>query len=380
MMSAILLCEVYWLALGALLMFGAYVLFSSNLRVFTWVRRHNSVYLPVVFLAVFALAISIRVFVIEIFAIPSGSMENTLISGDKVLVNKLNYGPAMPRSPFEVPWLNLVWYLSTEKTTRIDSLYWNYKRLSGFSAVKHGDITVFIHPLWGKRDNYFVKRCVAIAGDTLQIIKGIVYINGQVQPVPDQVKQRYRVKANNGSLFRKLTDSLEIEDWNVPVRENNKYFELLLTNLQHKQLLKQACIDSLLLNVAGKDSTHWVYPKDNNNPWTIDDFGPLVNPRKGMTIKLTHFSYLIYQRTINTLEKQKLRENNGLFYLNGQPVTSYTFRHNYYFMMGDNRNDSNDSRYWGFVPEENIVGKATIILFSNDGNDLHWKRMLKIVK
>ncbi|MDP3446415.1 MAG: signal peptidase I, partial [Ignavibacteria bacterium] len=180
---------LYWLALGVLFVFLICVLFKSKLSVFVWIRKHSFVSSMISIVAIFLLAISMRVFFIEIFSIPSGSMEDTLLPGDKVLVSKLNYGPAMPKSPYEVPWFNLIWYLSADKTTNMDSIYWDYKRLSGFSSVKRGDVAVFIHPLWGKRNNFFIKRCVALPGDTLQIIDGVVYVSLKAIAVPDLVKQ-----------------------------------------------------------------------------------------------------------------------------------------------------------------------------------------------
>jgi signal peptidase I len=304
-------------------------------------------------------------------------MENTLLVGDKILVSKLNYGPALPRSPYEIPWINVLWYLGANKKTRLDSAYWSYSRLSGFSFVKHGDVTVFIHPLWGKRDNYFIKRCVGIPGDTLQIIDGIVFDNRHAVTVSENIKQQYKMKITNRTEFSSLIESLELETWGNNSGNNNENIMLNLTRLQQEQLSIKKCVDSVAISYVGKDSTQWVDPRHRELAWTIDNFGPLVIPRKGMTIKLTPISFMIYRRTIARLEKVKLEEKKGLFYLNGQPVTTYMFRQNYYFMMGDNRNNSNDSRYWGLVPEENIVGKAVAVLFSNGQNGFRWNRILK---
>ncbi len=317
---------LYWLALGAFLVFLICLLFLSKLLAFVWVRKHSFVSSLISMVGIFLLAISIRVFFIEIFSIPSSSMENTLFPGDKILVSKLNYGPAMPKSPYEIPWINLIWYLSADKTTNMDSVYWNYKRLSGFSSLKRCDVVVFLHPRWGKRDNFFVKRCVAAPGDTLQIIDGVVYANRQVLTIPDLAKQPYK------------------------------------------------------MNLVKNDSTQWVYPKNRKLAWTIDHYGPVVIPQKGMTIKLTPINYLVYRQTINRLEEIKLEEKDGIFYLNNEAATTYTFRRNYYFMMGDNRHNSNDSRYWGFVPEKLIIGKAAIVLFSYGEDGFRWNRVFKVIR
>lgn len=376
----ITLIGIYWLALGALLVFLIYVLFRSDHSLFVWLRKHSFVSSLGSIVGIFILAISIRMYLIEIFSIPSGSMENTLLVGDKILVSKLNYGPALPKSPFEIPWINLIWYLSADKTTKLDSAYWDFNRLSGFSSVKHGDVVVFIHPLWGKRDNYFIKRCVGIPGDTLQVIDGIVFADRQAITVSDNAKQPYQVKVSNRSKFRSLVDSLDFETLDNNSGRNNESISLNITKLQQNQLSEKKYVNSVSISLVENDSTQWVEPIDKKMAWTIDNFGPLVIPRKGVTINLTHISFLVYRQTITRLEKMKMEEKSGVFYLNGQPVTTYTFRQNYYFMMGDNRHNSNDSRYWGLVPEENIVGKAVVILFSNGLNGFKWSRLLKLLK
>ena len=374
------LSGLYWIAIGLMLVLLMGLLFRSNLSVFVWIRKYRFVSTLILMVGIFLLAISIRVFFIEIFSIPSSSMENSLLPGDKVLVSKLNYGPVLPKSPYEIPWINLIWYLCAGKKVQLDSVYWDYKRLSGFSSIKHGDITVFIHPLWGKKDNYFIKRCMAIPGDTLQIIDGVVFDNRQAVAIPDLIKQPYDLTVNNWPAFRKLTDSLKIEAREYHSWRNNEHYEFNLTNLQLKQLHGNNCVDSVSMNLVNNDSMQWVNPKNCNPTWTIDNYGPLVIPRKGMTIKLTLINYLVYQQTINQLEKAKIIEKNGVFYLNDQPTSFYTFKKNYYFMMGDNRHNSNDSRYWGLVPEENVVGKAVVLLFSNNESGIQWHRVLKLIK
>ena len=376
----IILSGLYWLAAGIALITGVFVLYYSNIKIFTWVRGNRFLNPIFVLLFILVISISVRVFFIEIFAIPSGSMENTLIAGDKVLVSKLNYGPSLPRSPFDIPWFNLIWYLEAKASTNIDSVYWNYKRLNGYSPAKHGDVMVFLRPVRGIRNNFFIKRCTGLPGDTLQIINSIVYYNGKAMAIPDHVKQCYNVKINDWTKFLKQTDSLGIEGTRMSHSQQKGNADLILTTFQLRQLTGQASIDSIYICKAGNDSTKWVYPKTRLFGWTIDNYGPLVIPRKGLIIKLTHLSYMVYQRTINLLEKEKISEKSGIFYLNGEPVSTYTFQRDYYFMMGDNRSDSSDSRYWGFVPEENIVGKAVVVLFSNNEDGFQWKRMFKVIR
>jgi len=371
---------LYWLALGALLIYLICSLFKSDLSLIVWLRKHGFVLLMVSILGIFILAISIRVFMIEIFTIPSSSMENTLLVGDMILISKLNYGPVLPKSPYEIPWINLFWYLSSNKTTNLDSAYWDYNRLSSYSSVKHGDMAVFIQPLWRIRNNFLIKRCVGIPGDTLQIIDGVVFANKQAITVSDDAKQPYQMKVINRTVFMNLVDSLNIEIWKNNLEFCNQRVILNITQLQLKQLSEKKSVDSVSFSLVQNDTTQWIFPNDQKLTWNIDNFGPLVIPRKGMTINLTPLNFLLYQQSINILEKSKIEERNNIYYLNGKSVTTYTFRQNYFFMMGDNRHNSNDSRYWGFVPEENIVGKAVIVLFSNELNGFRWTRTLKIIK
>ena len=368
---------IYWLAIGILFVFLIGLLFRSKLSVFVWIRRYSFFSSLASIVGIFLLAISMRVFFIEVFSIPSASMENTLYPGDKVLVSKLNYGPAMPQSPFEIPWINLIWYLSADKTTSFDSIYWDQKRLNGFSSIKHGEIVVFIHPLWGQRDNFFIKRCVGLSGDTFQIIDGVVFANRKAINMPELGKQPYIVKVRDLPAFRKLSDSLKIEAWGNGSWNYNEYFGFDMTNMQQKKLLGEKSIDSVFVNVVKNDSSQWV---NKELKWTIDNYGPMIIPKKGMTIQLNSLNYKIYRQTIEELEKVEIDEKEGSFYLNGKHATTYVFNKNYCFMMGDNRHNSADSRYWGLVPENNIVGKAIIILFSNNWDGFKWPRLFKKIQ
>lgn len=374
LVSVLVFAGLYWLAIAIGLLYLVLSLFLSELSLFVWIRRHSLVSYPLTIVGIFILAISIRVFFIEIFSIPSGSMENTLYPGDKVLVSKLNYGPAMPQSPFEIPWINLVWFLSADKTPSLDSMYWEHKRLNGFSSIKQEDVVVFLHPLWGHRDNYFIKRCVGLPGDTLQIIDGLVFANRKAIVLSELEKQPYIVKVKDLSAFRKITDSLNIEAWGDGSWRNNNYYGFDMTTLQQKKLTGKSCIDSVYINLVKNDSSQWV---NKEFKWTIDNFGPIIIPKKGMTIQLDTLNYKLYHQTIEQLEKVKIEEKEGLFYLDGIARSTYTFKKDYCFMMGDNRHNSADSRYWGLVPEENIVGKAVVILFSNNYNGFLWRRLLK---
>ena len=374
--------QLYWLA-GLLLGAGIlWLLLSSKLGFILWLKNGRWLGSILSLFAIFIVAISIRIFFIEIFAIPSGSMEDTLLPGDKVLVTKLNYGPRMPYSPYEIPWINLFWYLEAKASTNTDTIFWDYTRLKGFSKIKSGDVVVFGHPLWGKRDNFFVKRCIGLPGDSLEIRNGIVNINKKVFSEPEYVKNQYAIWYNNRTAMHKLADSLNLNLTGFYGQNEKRELELPMNSLNKEQMIKQACIDSIQMKSVENDSSKWVwvYPKTENLVWTIDNFGPLVIPEKGMIIHLTSTNFLVYQQTITKLEKERIEEKNGIFYLNGKPAITYTFKQNYYFMMGDNRSNSMDSRYWGFVPEENIVGKANVILFSDYGSRFLWNRVLRAIR
>jgi len=333
------------------------------------------------FIGVFIIAILARVFFIEIYSIPSESMEDTLMPGDKVLVNKMVYGPKLPASPYDIPWINLIWFLQAGASTNPDSAYWNYRRLPGFSRIKRKDILVFFHPLWGGRNNFFIKRCIALPGDTLIIEGGNVKINSQLLPEPALAKKVYKAWTSTPQQFARIVDSLELNTVSrYQKTQVGNSVDLLMTVSQKNILLKSGYLDSIKVKTCSSDSSRWVFPKTRDFAWTIDNYGPLVIPFKGMTIEINHENYTIYHRTINRLEKVNLEERDRIFFVDGKPATHYVFRHNYYFMLGDNRNNSNDSRYWGFVPEENIVGKASLVLFNYHYGKFIWKRMLRRIK
>ncbi len=378
-MALLVASGLYWLSILILITSGICWILNSNIAFIIRFKKNQFISTILLFPAVFFLAIGMRIFFIEIYSIPSGSMENTLFPGDKVLVSKLNYGPRLPYSPYEIPWLNLIWYLKSDSSTNYDSIFWKYKRLTGFTSVKNGDVIVFTHPLSKNRDNFFIKRCVGIPGDVLRIENGLVIINEQPLTVPGLVKQRYNAKSNNWQKFNRIADSLGIDNHDFYQADRGSTIELTLTQAQRNQLIGESCLDSISYKPVARDSSHWVYPIDKELPWTIDDFGPLQVPYKGLTIELTSRNYLAYERTICRLEKMNLEKKEGLFYVNGVQTKTYTFKHNYYFMMGDNRPNSIDSRGWGFVPEENIVGKAAIILLSGNSSDFRRERILKTI-
>ena len=225
-------------------------------------------------ITIILLAVCLRVFVFEIYTIPSGSMVNTLLTGDKILVSKLNYGPKLPRSPFEIPWLNVLFYLNKKTRAKADTTWWKYKRLPGFSGINRGDIIVFQFP--GNNKDVFVKRCAALPVDTFQIIDSDVFINNRLQSPPVESKRVYRVWYNNISSFNIITDSLNIPVYDWWTAEQDSFREIKLTSRQKEQLSGIACIDSITSGIKATDFTTNYYPWNERYLWTLNNMGPFI--------------------------------------------------------------------------------------------------------
>ena len=335
------------------------------------------------FITIILLAVCLRVFVFEIYTIPSNSMANTLITGDKILVSKLNYGPKLPRSPFEVPWLNVVFYLNKKARAKADTTWWKYKRLPGFSEINRGDIFVFQFP--GNKNEPFVKRCMALPGDTFQIIDSDIFINSRLQSLPVESKKVYRVWYNNINSFYKIADSMNIPAYGWWTAGQGSFTEINLSSRRKEELSGIACIDSITSGIKATDYKTKYYPWHEHYSWTLNNMGPFIIPGKELKIKPDENNVILYKKILEKFEHVNITKDSTEWEVNGNLVGDYRFKQDYYFMLGDNRNASNDSRYWGFVPEDHIIGKACFVLFSLDTRKkglkrIRWDRMFRKIK
>ncbi|BAV08143.1 signal peptidase I [Filimonas lacunae] len=371
--------------------------------------------------AVFAIvaATIIRTFVFEAYVIPTGSMEKTLLISDFLFVNKMTYGPRVPQTPLSFPFVHNTLPFSKTSPSYISSVQLPYKRLPGTSPVLRNDVVVFnfpagdtiinlpeygsavpyydvlreryngdrealmneypilVHPM-DKTDNY-IKRCTAIHGDELRIDKGVLYINGQPALVPEDSQIDYRVETDSTALNPEfLEQELGIEnlDESDQLRKpKGNYVFLNMTPSEAEKVRKQPNVKSVTIEPY---PVVQVFPYDQYHNWNVDSFGPIKVPAKGATVTLTPENMGLYRRIITTYEHNTLEESNGKYVINGTPTTTYTFKLDYFWMMGDNRHRSQDSRFWGFVPETHVVGKASLIWFSWNGGP-RWKRLFKSI-
>jgi signal peptidase I len=233
-----------------------------------------------------------------------------------------------------------------------------------------------------KTDNY-IKRCIAVAGDTLQIKDGRVYINSTPSPIPNASQTEYIVETNGQPYSEEfLQKELHINPEDTkgqmyPYEGRANTYVMNMTPSEAELVKKQSnfkAIDFAYQNMVGI-----TFPYDTAHHWTTDNFGPVYLPRRGSTIALNAQSIEVYRRLITTYEGNTLEERNGRYIINGKETTTYSCKYNYYWMMGDNRHRSQDSRYWGFVPETHVVGKASLIWFSWE-NGPRWNRLFKSIR
>ena len=389
---------------------------------------------------------------IQPYIIPTGSLEKTLLIGDFLFVSKFHYGARTPTSAVAFPMVHDTIPI-IKKRSYLKKPQLPYFRLPGFQDVKRNDIVVFswpadtvrkffvrekgiIKPI-DKKSNY-VKRCVGIPGDSLEIINGFVYINGVQNALPDRAKTQYTHYGynNKGVSSRKLLDA-GYKDFNRKYKirkatqatydaiapyilgvlsSEDEYYtvitpssgippeiigklrisakelldakkEITLTVLEAKEILRTGIVDSIVQKITQtKTANINFFPNAIPYDWNEDNFGPILIPKARMTVDINEQTLPLYKKIIREYEKNELSKKGSKIFINGKEASSYTFEQDYYWMMGDNRHRSEDSRYWGYVPEDHVVGKPVLVWFSIEGiNDgiknwsIRWDRLMTTI-
>lgn len=349
---------------------------------------------------VFAVVVAtlIRWGTVEAFVIPTPSMENSLLVGEYLFVSKLHYGSRTPRTPLQIPLTHQkIW--GTEIPSYLEWIQLPSWRLPGISQVEREDVVVFNVPAVSMNDGierpidlktYYVKRCVGIPGDSLVIKDRQLLVNGKPLSSAPGMKFSYLVTAKDAITQRNLNKlGLDADDYYFLGRTNDDkaLYKMYLTSAQ----LKEAKVAAFILSVDDDYTTHDgpdndIFPAAMNTLWNGDNYGPLVIPKEGMMIPINDLTLGLYGETIRLYEHHKdLHISANTLTINGQALKKYTFKQDYYFMMGDNRNNSLDSRYWGFVPADHVVGKPLFICFSVDQHadllhKIRWNRLFNVIR
>lgn len=429
----ILLCVVWtgnlWMLLGLPIIYDIYI--SRLFYKYIW--RYNDLlceryplyksiwsWIDAILWATIA-ATLLHLFVFQLYKVPTSSMERTILIGDYLYVSKLTYGPQVPNTPLAMPFVFNTMPGSDTKKSYCEAIQWDYHRLKGLKSIERGDVVVFnypegdsvlmpkrLYPTPGasyydalrsyqqnygttegrkrlyedydviarpidKRENY-IKRCVAIPGDKIKIDSTKLYINGVEQPtLPTQ--QHIYFAQSSAPLTEYAMRKADIREWGG----NAPYYYLTMTDQIAESVGKMSNIESLT-KYNNTESGLEFFPNNAAYNWTQDNFGELWVPQKGTTIALSTQNLPLYRRIIEKYEGHNLEVKDDVIYIDGVATDNYTFSMDYYWMMGDNRHNSADSRFWGFVPEDHIVGKALFIAFSKDENGIRWNRLFKKIK
>jgi signal peptidase I len=415
----------YWLIIGLAVIYDIYI--SQKVNWTFWKKREgeNSTFIEWLDALIFAvIAVSlINIFLFQNYRIPTGSMEKSLLIGDHLFVSKLAYGPRMPNTPVAFPFTQHTMPITKGKSWS-DIIHWDYKRLVGLGKVENSDPIVFNFPagdtvvleeqetsyyeivrrtarelkardsygnpgfrsdeyylemarkeVWDRfnviyrpvdrRDNY-VKRCIGIPGDTVAIRSGDVFVNGKQLPENGTQQTTYVVSTNGTTINPRAFERLNVSRSDQTMISGSAYI-LPLTKDNANAISKFTNVTEVSPIYAreGEYAPH-IFPYKRSYGWNEDNFGPIWIPVKGSTVRIDTSNLCLYERIIDVYENNDLRVEGSTIYINNVPVDSYTFKMDYYWMMGDNRHNSADSRYWGFVPEDHIVGKPKFIWLSLD--------------
>lgn len=434
----------YWFILGLPIVFDMYITKKVNWT--PWKKREGKNHIIIewfdaLIFAVVAVTI-INIFLFQNYKIPTGSMEKSLQIGDHLYVSKVAYGPRIPNTPLALPFMQHTIPGSTKKSY-LDWPNWDYKRLKGFTKVKRWDPVVFNFPagdtvclemqnvsyysivrdqiyrlkkidieskkplksddeyysaarqlVWNnfeivvrpvdKRDNY-IKRCVAIPGDSLLLKNGVLFINGEMEQDIEGRQLAYNIITNGKRLNKKSLNKLGIYSDDLAQYENGVYVHVPMTSEMVETVKAYKNVVDVVQFDYSSQPSHNIFPHNDAYNWSVDNFGPIYIPQAGATVELNMESLPFYKRIIGYHEGNKLEVKDSVIYINDEVATSYTFEMDYYWMMGDNRNSSLDARYWGYVPEDHIIGRPRFIWLSMHKEksfpaNIQFKRMFKVIR
>lgn len=363
----------------------------------------------------------VHTYIIQPFTIPSSSLEKTLLTGDFLFVSKINFGArtpmtavALPMVHDSIPLTGTKSYLFNDdvrkkETSLLNKFQLPYFRFPSLEKIKRNEIVVFNQPADTLRDmdnfhpdrNYYkpidkktnlVKRCVGIPGDSLEIRDGDIYINGKFSKLPESAKPQFNFfvdtkgQAINQEIlmnFYGAKEGMKYPNGDFALTRNGEYF-LTLTDKEAAAIARNPIVKSVKKYLSPKGKDEGVFPHISSLGWNIDNFGPIYIPKKGATIKLDIKTLPFYKRIIQEYEKNDLQVKGQQLIINGKVSTSYTFKQDYYWMMGDNRQNSLDARFWGYVPFDHVIGKPVFIWFSWDKDakgikKVRWNRIFSVV-
>jgi len=333
----------------------------------------------------------LRTFLIEAYTIPTSSMEKSMLIGDFLFVSKVAYGPRVPMTPLAIPLMHHT-IPGTNKKSYSELIKLPYHRMKGTNRIKRNDCVVFNWPAEklgrpiDKKENY-VKRCVGMPGDKIELVEGKLFVNDKPQEKIEGMKKQWHYEISTKNIG--LNPSILYKKYDITEggygRNRNEY-NLTLTNESRDALKKLPNITSIKKRIEEKNKyADYIFPHSNKFKWNIDNHEPIIIPKSGQKINITLENIELYKDIIERYEKNNLKILNDTIYINEKIAETYTFKMNYYWMLGDNRHNSADSRFWGFVPEDHIVGKALFVWMSWDKNGkglekIRWERLFTRVK